>query len=249
MNVIKISNPVLFSFLLFGILSGCQEGLTDADKLSSETTAEHMLLASFGESMNGAKIPFADAEVFFEFNSTDNDLGLQVFLDGEDWEKVKVNGPGGVDVFEITATGNLSELGITELRFESAEPSPGEVLALFPPGTYRFGGKTVEGDMLIGRSRLSHDLPSPPTFTPSDQDDVDPANATVRWSAPGAELVEIIISSEEDESDFDVIVPGSTNSMDIPAQFLQPNTEYKIEILSIAENGNKTITESFFKTK
>jgi hypothetical protein len=31
----------------------------------------------------GPGIPFADVEVFFEFNTTDNDLGLQVFLDAD----------------------------------------------------------------------------------------------------------------------------------------------------------------------
>jgi hypothetical protein len=36
--------------------------------------------------------------------------------------------------------------------------------------------------------------------------------------------------------------------MRIPAQFLTPGMEYKIEILSIAENGNRTIAESTFRT-
>lgn len=198
---------------------------------------------------NRIKIPFADAEVFFEFNTTDNDLGLQIFLDAEGWRRVKVADPHREELVDISAKGRLSEIGITELRFESAEPSPGEVLALFPPGIYKFMGKTVEGNLLVGRARLSHDFLPAPTFSPSDGEEVDPNNTVVTWDAPGAELVEVIIESEDSDEVFDVIVSGSTTSLNIPPQFLEPGTEYKIEILVIAENGNRTIAESTFVTE
>ena len=84
-------------------------------------------------------------------------------------------------------------------------------------------------------------MPTPPTFSPSDGEEVDLEEVEVAWDAPGAELVEIIIESDESEAVFDVIVEADTESLDIPEQFLEPETEYKIEVLSISENGNKTI--------
>jgi len=192
--------------------------------------------------------PFDDAEAFFEFNTTDDDLGLQIFLDAEGWRQVKVSDPGGQKIVQIAAQGPLSELGITELRFESAEPSPAEVLALFPPGDYEFGGKMVEGGKLFSVATLSHDFLPAPSFSPSDGQVVDPSHTVVTWSAPGAEEVEVIIEDEESGHVFDVIVSGAITSLTVPPEFLEPDTEYKIEILVIAENGNRTIAESDFLT-
>ncbi|MDX1547224.1 MAG: hypothetical protein R3247_09565 [Rhodothermales bacterium] len=238
------------SIILFAVLTcfGCEDAPPTATEVPPGDEPAATVLDDDGDALTGAVIPFADAEVFFEFNATDNDLGLQLFLDAEGWDRIRVADPDRKRIIDFRATGPLSHLGITELRFESAEPSPAEVLALFPPGDYAFRGRTVGGDRLVGEGTLSHDLPTPPTFTPCDDDDVDPEDAEIEWSAPGAELVEIIVEEEDGDSVLDVIVPASTTSLDVPEQFLQPGTEYKIEILSIAANGNKTITECPIET-
>jgi hypothetical protein len=197
----------------------------------------------------GPTRPFDDAEVFFEFNTTDNDLGLQLFLDAEGWKRVKVFDPKRHEIVDFLAQGRLSRLGITELRFESAEPSPAEVLALFPAGEYRFRGRTVEGGLLVSRATLSHDFLRAPTFSPSNGEIVDPSNTVVTWNAPGAEKVELIIEHEELGHVLDVTVSGSTRRLRIPPQFLVKGEEYNIEILAISENGNRTIAESTFRTK
>ncbi len=233
------------------VTAGCQDNpVTDTQGAPSahyEAQATAALLGDDYGATHGA-IPFADAEVFFEFNTTDGDLGLQVFLDAEGWEKVGVGDPDLNKIVQLTATGPLADLGITELRFESAEPSPDEVLALFPPGTYEFRGRTVEGEMLTATSELSHDFAAIPTFSPSDGEEVDPDNLVVTWDAPDAELVEIILESDDSDAVFDVIVEGDVSSLTIPPQFLATGQEYKIEILVYAENRNRTIAESTFVT-
>jgi hypothetical protein len=222
---------------------------TDADPGGPATDLE--LLAADAEDANatGETVEFADAQLFFELNSTDNDLGLQLFLDTDDgWKRVRVLDPSRRDMLEFETAGPLSRLGLTELRFESSEPSPEEVLALFPAGEYRFRGRTVEGDQLASNATLSHHFNSPPTFSPSDGEVVDPKNTVVEWNAPGAEQVEVIIEQDEREDVLDITLSGSVRRLRVPAQFLVPGLEYKIEILSIGENGNRVITESTFET-
>ncbi len=186
--------------------------------------------------------------LFFELNSTDNDLGLQLFLDSDGWKRVRVLDPARNEIVLLQAEGRLARLGITELRFESAEPSPAEVLALFPPGKYRFRGRSVEGEQLASNVTLSHDLLPAPTFSPSDGEVVDPRDVVVEWNAPGAEQVELIIEQDELGHVLDITLSGSSKRLRVPPQFLRPGMEYKIEILSISENGNRTIAESTFRT-
>ena len=61
---------------------------------------------------------------------------------------------------------------------------------------------------------------------------VDKENAVVRWNAPGAEQVEIIIENTDLGHTFDVTVSGSTTRLTIPPQFLRRGKEYTIELLS-----------------
>src|SRR5688572_8906264 len=58
------------------------------------------------------------AQIFFEYNSTDNDLGVHVFLDGEDWKKMKITKPNGHKIFEVKGKGPYATFGMTELFFE-----------------------------------------------------------------------------------------------------------------------------------
>ena len=222
---------------------------TDADPGGPATDVELQAADAEDANATGETVEFADAQLFFELNSTDNDLGLQLFLDTDDgWKRVRVLDPSRRDMLEFETSGPLSRLGLTELRFESSEPSPEEVLALFPAGEYRFRGRTVEGDQLASNATLSHEFNPPPTFSPSDGEVVDPKNTVVEWNAPGAEQVEVIIEQDEREDVLDITLSGDVRRLRVPAQFLVPGLEYKIEILSIGENGNRVIAESTFET-
>ena len=52
-------------------------------------------------------IPFEEAEVFFELNNTDGDLGIHSAVDGGPWKKLEMEGPNGRDLLEIKARGRL----------------------------------------------------------------------------------------------------------------------------------------------
>jgi hypothetical protein len=196
-----------------------------------------------------AAAPFEIAEAFFELNTTDHDMGFQILVDAEGWKRVNLIDPEGRRLFGIQSENKLAEIGITELRFESEEPSPSEVRSRFPAGEYTFRGETVEGENLMSRVHVSQHMLPAPSMTPRNGQLVDRENTVVRWEAPGAEMVEVIIEQDELGHVFDVTVSSSTTRLTVPRQFLRPGREYKIEVLSIAENGNRTIAESTFRTR
>ena len=107
-----------------------------------------------------------EAEVFFEFNSTDDDRGIQFFWDGEPWKVMIVKNQSGRPVLDVIAQRNVRAQGLTEGFFESAEPTSDDLPAdeffdRFPEGDYTFIGRTLDGCWLVGEAELTHDLPTP----------------------------------------------------------------------------------------
>ena len=204
------------------------------------------------KSWAGKEVGEFDAlNLFIEFNSTDNDAGIQLFLDADPWETLTIRDPSGKKILSIKASGGLGELGLTELFFEGGEPSPAEVLAAFPEGEYEVEARTIEGDVLVGTADLSHEFLAAPVFSPSGGAVVDRNNTVVTWEAvTGAVAYEVIVENEDLGISMTFRVPASTSplSLPLPPALLLPNTEYDIEVLAIGENGNKTITESNFVT-
>jgi len=221
--------------------------LSCEDQVSLET--DQVAIEEEPEPMNFKNgDPFEDAEVFFEFNTTDNDLGLQLFLDNEGWNRVGVRDADGENILNIKASGSLGELGITELRFESSEPSPEQVLGEFPPGDYRIFGKTVDGDKLLSVVEVSHDFLDAAIVTPADGAVVDPENVVVSWEANGAECVEIIIEDDEEENIISILVAEDEGELTMPPEYFEGGTEYKLEVIATGDNGNRTIIETSFTT-
>ncbi len=113
------------------------------------------------------EIPFDEANVFFELNDTDGDLGIHALIDGEPWKKLEIEGPNGREILRIGAKERLKLQGLTELFFESAEPTfdelpPEEFFDRFPEGEYEIEGMTLEGDELESTVEVTHLMPAPP---------------------------------------------------------------------------------------
>ncbi len=213
----------------------------------------------------GANEPFCvveldEAEVFIEFNSTDDDRGIQFFWDGEAWKRMRVLNESGKAVLRVIAQRNVRAQGLTEGFFESAEPiadelPPDEFLARFPEGEYRFKGKALDGCRLVGESELTHDLPLPVEI------DLD-GFPDIEWMSPGGGpavvgyevVVELVVIEDGDER---VLVntatfPGNVTAYRVPDEFLavieeaedtETLEELKVEVIAREESGNKTITE------
>lgn len=205
-------------------------------------------------------LTFSETKIIIELNSTDQDAGIQIFLDAEGWAELTVFDPNGNQLCDFKASGSVGVLGITELFFESEEPSLEELpldefLALFPEGEYAFRGKTVEGEVLVGSATLSHAIPEGPILLSPTGKDVAPSNTVVAWvpvaDPPGSEIVgyQVIVEREEPTLRvFSVDLSATATRVTVPAEFMEPKTEYKFEVLAIEAGGNRTISESMFKT-
>jgi hypothetical protein len=217
------------------------------------------------------RIPFDDVKILIEHNATDEDTGFQFFLDGEPWRRLVIQGPGGRSLAEFEAQGQLRTLGLTELFFETNEPPNDEVpieelLALFPQGSYRFLGRSIDGAAMGGRARLTHVIPEgPEILAPGEGEVVDPNATVIRWepvtqSITGGpvEIVgyEVIVTKPEDEPPagfstqvLSVHLSSAATSLTVPKEFLEPGTEYELEVLALEKGGNQTISASSFVTQ
>jgi hypothetical protein len=120
------------------------------------------------------ELEFEEADLFFELNDTDGDLGLQGFVDGEAWKSLEIAGPESSNeeeeepvLMSIWLRNALRRQGLTEFSFESEEPgfdelTPAQFFRRFPQGIYEIEGTTLEGQEIEAEVRLSHVMAAPP---------------------------------------------------------------------------------------
>lgn len=117
------------------------------------------------------EIPFDEAEIFFELNDTDGDLGIHALIDGEAWKKLQIEKErGDQKLLNVTVLSRLRRQGLTEIFFESAEPTfdqlkPKKFFKRFPEGKYEVEGLTLNGEELESETELTHVMPAPPQPT------------------------------------------------------------------------------------
>lgn len=208
-----------------------------------------------------------DARLKFEINATDGDGGVQVFLDAEQWKRMSIFDSKGRKIFTTATKGIMAKQGGTELFLESAEPTFDELplralLQRWQAGRYEFRGRGLDGEMLVGSARLTHDLPSGPMLVSPIEGDgpQDPANTVVRWERVpppnGSPIIGYQVLIVEPDTGLralpkvtlDVMMPPTANRLRVPPGFLQPDTEYEWEVLAIERGGNQTLSSSTFTT-
>ena len=95
------------------------------------------------------EIPFDEANIFLELNDTDGDLGIHALVDGEAWKRLEIEDPNEREILVVRAIRRLARQGLTEVFFESDEPSfdelsPEQFLRRFPEGEYEIEGITID---------------------------------------------------------------------------------------------------------
>ncbi len=121
------------------------------------------------------EIPFDEAEIFFELNNTDGDLGIHALIDGDAWKHLSIEDPRDRKMLNIWVRGRLRRQGLTEIFFESAEPTfdelpPSFFFNRFPEGEYEIEGWTLDWEDLESETELTHTMPAPPEPTVNGED-------------------------------------------------------------------------------
>jgi hypothetical protein len=207
-------------------------------------------------------VEFTDARLKVEINATDGDAGLQIFLDGEAWNRVDLLDPDGNALVDVDVTGRAENYGLTELFSESSEPPfvefPLEQFkALFPEGMYTFRGTTIDGAPMTGTAMLTHDFPDgPEILAPAAGSKVPADEVVVQWARvttpAGIDITgyQVLVVQEEPVLRvFSADLPPTVTKLSVPAEFVQPRTEYKVEVLAIESGGNQTLTELNFRSR
>jgi hypothetical protein len=203
------------------------------------------------------EVALSIAKIYFEYNSTPEDLGVHVMLDGEDWKKIKIVNPEGDTIFQVVGKEAYSQLGMTELFFEGAEPALSEfpledLLDLFPEGEYEFEGLTVDGEEIEGTAILSHAIPAGPDV--SETGDVSGNTLVIKWDPVDAPPTGFpdedidIVGYQVIVGSFQVTLPATATSVTVPPEYVASlaSGEHPFEVLAIDASGNQTITEGTF---
>ncbi len=112
-------------------------------------------------------LEYDEADIFFELNNTDGDLGIHALIDGDAWRRLQIRDPNGRSLLRVATRGRLTHQGLTEIFFESAEPTfdellPEEFFHRFPEGEYTILGRTLDGEEIFSESEITHLMPAPP---------------------------------------------------------------------------------------
>jgi hypothetical protein len=226
------------------------------------------------EAVSATVVPLKEAKLIIEHNATDRDTGFQGFIDSEGWRKLDVRGPGG-EVLSLEGRGSLARLGLTELFFETVEPTNADVpiaqmLTKLPEGNYTISGPTQENGKSTGRTSgaalLTHDIPTGPKLVSPAEDATVPVRGVVaRWqpvteTITGApvKIIAYQLIVEKDTKPhphmigklgLSIHVPRTVTSIVLPNGFLEPRTAYDWEVLAIERSGNQTLSSRSFRTR
>jgi hypothetical protein len=136
------------------------------------------LILGIGAPPVRAQAEFDVAELFFELNDTDGDLGIHALIDGEPWKELEIEDKRGRDMLDVRVKGRLGRQGLTEIFFESAEPPfdelpPPRFFRRFPEGIYTIEGETLDGVELENEVELTHVMPAPASGIELNEEGVD----------------------------------------------------------------------------
>jgi hypothetical protein len=217
--------------------------------------------------------PFPVAQLFLELNDTDEDLGLHAEIDGDAWTSLEIEGPRERMLLALTARNALRTQGLTQLAFESAEPSfedlpPDRFLRRFPEGWYEIEGQLQGGGTLESRVRLSHVLAAPAEPTVNgmaaaescdapalpevvapvliDWEPVDESHPDVGRSGP-VTISRYQFFVEQGATKLSVDLPPAVTEFEIPAAITAAGGVFKFEIIARTSTGNNTAVETCFR--
>jgi hypothetical protein len=215
----------------------------------------------------------SEAELFFELNDTDGDLGIHSSVDGGPYVELEIDDPRDATILRLQADGRLARQGLTQLFIESAEPTfdelaPAQFFRRFPEGLYEIEATTALGEEIEASVRLSHVLAAPPgNVRVSGMPAAENCDAPLLPSVSGpvvigwdpvtrshprigrrgrVQIVRYQFFVEREGVKLGVDLPPDVTEFEVPAAILALGDEFKFEIIARTSTGNNTAIESCF---
>ena len=176
-------------------------------------------------------------------------------------------------MLNISTGGQLRSQGLTQLFFESAEPSfdeldPADFFRRFPEGRYEIVGRAQEGGTIFSSAVLSHVMPAPPenilinraraagscdeplptVIAPVliDWDPVTRSHAEIGKQGPiTVSRYQLFVEREGVKLSLDL--PPTMTEFEVPRAVTDLGKEFKFEIIVRTTTGNNTAIESCFR--
>ncbi len=214
-----------------------------------------------------------EAQLYFELNNTDRDLGIHSSIDGEPYVKLEIEDPLGRKILGIEAQRRLARQGLTQLFFESAEPvfdelSPAAFFNRFPEGVYEIEVVDEDGEEFEVEVVLSHVMAAPvgnvtvngiPAAKSCDSNvlPVVSAPVVINWNPvtkshptigkKGTVVIDQYQFFVEREGvKLSVDLPPTVTEFEVPAEILALGDDFKFEIIARTATGNTTAIETCF---
>jgi hypothetical protein len=221
----------------------------------------------------GEPIELTETELYFELNDTDGDLGIHGSIDGGPYTRLEIEDSRGRTIYSLAALGRLAKQGLTQLFFESAEPSfdeldPEDFFARFPEGSYEIeaSGRGQEAEATV---ELSHVMAAPPSNVtvagvpaaescddeplPSvsepvviDWDPVTSSHPEIGRAGP-VEIARYQLFVEQGDLKLAVDLPPGVTEFEVPSAILAAGGVFKFEIIARTTALNNTAIESCFE--
>lgn len=211
-----------------------------------------VLLPAIASAKNPWFGAFENPALIIVYSVSDDDAQIITKGGSEDpLTSIVIFGPRGV-ARNTARFKDGARLGQADFQFDSPEPSIDGLRAAYPPGKYHFWGQTVGSKILHNTVDLSYELLAPPEILyPGNSDIGIPINNLVVQFAPpdDAEAIRLEIEDEEEGRVIKVDLSGDASSFAVPNGWLEPGTEYVLDIKAIAENGNQTVRDIHFVTE
>jgi len=216
---------------------------------------------------------FEEAELFFELNDTDGDLGIHASIDGGPYRKLKIEDPKERTILFLKAKGRLARQGLTQLFWESAEPPfdelpPEKFFRRFPEGKYEIEARTLEGEEIEAEVMLSHvlaapvgnvtvnglpaaedcdaDLPSVSDPVIIDWDPVTTSHPEIGKKGKKVTIARYQFFVEQGDVKLAVDLPPSVTQFRVPSSITKLGGEFKFEIIARTTTSNNTAIESCY---
>lgn len=234
-------------------------------------------LAILGLAAGGATaapLQLSEAELFFELNDTDHDLGFHASIDGGPYTRLEIDDPTDRTILTLVAQGRLATQGLTQFFMESAEPPfdqlpPEDFFKRFPEGEYDI--EVIRGNKKFETTvELSHVMAAPASgieingLDAAEDCDAVPLPSvsepvTIDWEPvteshpdvgdPGDGSVEIDryqFFVEQGDVKFAVDLPPTVTEFVVPTEITKAGGTFKFEIIARTSDLNNTAIENCF---